>query len=65
MLLWIVLSAAVILVNKWVLDPSMGGFPFPLTLTCTHMAFCSLLAAALVGAGIIEVPPMTLQTWCT
>lgn len=63
MLLWIVLSAAVIMANKYILDRDMGGFPYPLTLTCTHMAFCSLFAWLLVRLRFTEVQPMPFDTW--
>jgi hypothetical protein len=52
--LWIALSSGVILLNKWILDP--GGFPFPLTLTATHMACGAALSAALVKLGLVEAP---------
>ena len=44
--LWISLSAGVILYNKYILTGF--GFPFPVTLTMFHMAFCSALAFVLV-----------------
>ena len=44
--LWISLSAGVILYNKYVL--TSFGFPFPVTLTMIHMAFCSVLAFVIV-----------------
>ena len=53
MLLWITLSAAVILINKYIL--SMSGFPYPIALTCSHMLFCSVLAALVVRLGWAEV----------
>ena len=43
---WIISSAFVILYNKWIL--TVWGFAFPITLTMWHMAFCSVVAAALV-----------------
>lgn len=55
--LWVALSAAVIMLNKWILDPNMGKFPFPLTLTASHMAFCSLAAFTMVHAGMVAKPP--------
>ena len=45
---WILSSAFVILYNKWIL--TVWGFAFPITLTMWHMAFCSIVAAALVRA---------------
>ena len=44
--LWIALSAGVILYNKYVL--TSFGFPFPVTLTMIHMAFCSVMAFVIV-----------------
>ena len=44
--LWISLSAGVILYNKYIL--TSFGFPFPVTLTMMHMAFCSVLAFVIV-----------------
>ncbi len=61
MLLWIFLSAAVILVNKYVL--SVSGFPYPVALTCTHMAFCSILAWLVVKLGLAEATPITADTY--
>lgn len=56
MLLWVCLSTAVILINKYIL--SMSGFPYPVALTCSHMLFCSILASALVRAGWAEAVPI-------
>ena len=50
---WIFLSAAVILFNKYIL--SVYGFPFPIALTMIHMAFCSTLAFVIVS-GLKWVP---------
>jgi len=61
--IWIGLSSVVILFNKWILDPKLGGFPFPLTLSLTHMAFCSLLSAALVKLGVVEAAPMPANVY--
>ena len=58
-LLWVMLSGAVILYNKWLL--AYGGFPFPIALTMFHMAFCSLLAFLLVRFG--AVTPLDNMTW--
>jgi len=52
--LWIVLSATVILFNKYIL--TTYGFPFPIALTMTHMAFCSAVAFVLVRVARV-VPP--------
>lgn len=61
MLLWICLSAAVILVNKYVLSES--GFPYPIALTCTHMLFCSVMAFGLVKSNAVEVVQITADTY--
>jgi hypothetical protein len=61
MVLWIVLSAAVILVNKYVL--SLSGFPYPVALTCTHMLFCSTLAFIIVKMGWAEAAPLSAETY--
>jgi hypothetical protein len=49
--------------NKYILDPKMYGWPFPISLTMIHMAFCATLAAALVRVlRVVDVPaspPMT------
>lgn len=50
---WITMSCTVILFNKYLFN---GVFPFPLTLTCIHMAFASGVTWALRGAGVIEAP---------
>jgi hypothetical protein len=61
MLLWIFLSAAVILVNKYVL--SLSGFPYPVALTCTHMLFCSVLAFTIVKLGLAEAVSISADTY--
>ena len=61
MFLWIFLSAAVILVNKYVL--SVSGFPYPVALTCTHMLFCSVMAFIVVKLGFAEVTPLSADTY--
>ena len=61
MFLWIFLSAAVIMVNKYVL--SVSGFPYPVALTCTHMAFCSVMAFGLVKSGMVEAVNITVDTY--
>lgn len=44
--LWIALSAGVILFNKYIL--SEYGFPYPVALTLIHMGFCSFVAVLVV-----------------
>ena len=63
MAMWIALSGSVILINKWILDPQLGGFPYPLALSGTHMAFCSVLSSAIVRAGLVEAPPLPLHVY--
>ncbi|KAI9739254.1 MAG: hypothetical protein M1834_007467 [Cirrosporium novae-zelandiae] len=38
--LWMILSSAVIIYNKWILDDA--GFPYPITLTTWHLGFATL-----------------------
>ncbi|KAM1089953.1 hypothetical protein TB2_017305 [Malus domestica] len=45
---WIFLSFTVIVYNKYILDRKMYNWPFPISLTMIHMAFCSSLAFLLV-----------------
>jgi len=59
--LWITLSAAVILYNKYILtehgshgNSGSKGFPFPITLTMWHMLFSGLLATAMIKMGLVE-----------
>lgn len=60
-LLWIFLSAVVILLNKYVL--AYAGFPFPISLTLMHMAFCSLLSTILIKLGVTETASMDRSTY--
>ncbi|XP_057967221.1 probable sugar phosphate/phosphate translocator At5g25400 [Malania oleifera] len=46
--IWIFLSFTVIVYNKYILDRKMYNWPFPISLTMIHMAFCSSLAFLLV-----------------
>ncbi|CAL5098396.1 unnamed protein product [Urochloa decumbens] len=61
--IWISLSFSVIVYNKYILDPKMYGWPFPISLTMIHMAFCAALAFVLVRVlRVVSVPtspPMT------
>ncbi|GLC45866.1 hypothetical protein PLESTB_001447500 [Pleodorina starrii] len=61
-LLWIFLSALVIMVNKYVL--AYAGFPFPIALTLTHMAFCAGLAFLIIKAGFVAPVNMDTRTYC-
>ena len=61
--LWIVLSATVIVFNKYIL--TTYGFPYPIALTMMHMGFCSAVAFVLVRV-VRVVPPsegMTRETY--
>ncbi|XP_021895152.1 probable sugar phosphate/phosphate translocator At5g25400 [Carica papaya] len=42
--IWITLSFSVIIYNKYILDPQLYNWSFPISLTLIHMAFCSTLA---------------------
>ncbi|XP_010254381.1 PREDICTED: probable sugar phosphate/phosphate translocator At5g25400 [Nelumbo nucifera] len=46
--IWIFLSFTVIVYNKYILDKKLYNWPFPISLTMIHMAFCSSLAFLLV-----------------
>lgn len=46
--IWIFLSFTVIVFNKYILDRKMYNWPYPISLTMIHMAFCSSLAYLLV-----------------
>lgn len=47
--IWIFLSFAVIVYNKYILDRKMYNWPYPISLTMIHMGFCSSLAYILVS----------------
>jgi hypothetical protein len=59
--LWIALSAAVILYNKWIL--AVHGFAFPISLTAGHMAASTVLATALVRSGAVASPTIPRPTY--
>ena len=60
--LWILLSAGVILYNKYIL--TVFGFPYPVSLTMIHMAFCSALAFVMVRVlKIVSGVKMNLDTY--
>lgn len=55
--IWIFLSFTVIVYNKYILDRKLYNWPFPISLTMIHMAFCSSLAFVLVkGIRLVETP---------
>eukprot|EP00270_Netrium_digitus_P007194 TRINITY_DN2096_c0_g1_i1.p1 TRINITY_DN2096_c0_g1~~TRINITY_DN2096_c0_g1_i1.p1 ORF type:complete len:412 (-),score=95.21 TRINITY_DN2096_c0_g1_i1:150-1202(-) len=55
-LLWIGLSFSVIIFNKYILDKKLYNWPFPISLTMIHMAFCSVLAFLLVKVFRVVEP---------
>ncbi|KAG0471720.1 hypothetical protein HPP92_016266 [Vanilla planifolia] len=61
--IWIFLSFSVIVYNKYILDPKMYNWPFPISLTMIHMAFCSSLAVLLVRVfRIVDQPSSPAMT---
>ncbi|KAG6489682.1 probable sugar phosphate/phosphate translocator At2g25520 [Zingiber officinale] len=55
--IWIFLSFTVIVYNKYILDPKMYNWPFPISLTMIHMAFCSSVAFLLIRVlRLVEQP---------
>ncbi|RWW22193.1 hypothetical protein GW17_00013623 [Ensete ventricosum] len=61
--IWIFLSATVIVYNKYILDPRMYGWPFPISLTMIHMAFCSAVAFLVVRVlRLVEAPSSPSMT---
>lgn len=59
--LWIGLSGAVIIYNKWIL--AVFGFPYPITLTMWHMGFSSVLAFLLVRTGVVPSANLSQETY--
>jgi drug/metabolite transporter (DMT)-like permease len=54
----------VIIYNKYILDKKMYNWPFPISLTMIHMAFCSSLAYILVKVfKIVDPISMSLDTY--
>jgi hypothetical protein len=47
---------SVIVYNKYILDPKMYDWPFPVSLTMIHMAFCASLTAVLVR--VVDTPTL-------
>uniref|UniRef100_M4D4D9 Sugar phosphate transporter domain-containing protein n=1 Tax=Brassica campestris TaxID=3711 RepID=M4D4D9_BRACM len=64
--IWIFLSFTVIAYNKYILDKKMYNWPFPITLTMIHMAFCSSLAVLLIKVfKVVEPVSMSRETYLT
>jgi hypothetical protein len=62
--IWIFLSFSVIVFNKYILDKKMYNWPFPISLTMIHMAFCSFLAVLLVRVlKLVEPIGMTREVY--
>lgn len=61
--IWIFLSFSVIVYNKYILDPKMYNWPFPISLTMIHMTFCSSLAVLLVRVlRVVDLPSSPAMT---
>ncbi|KAG6411226.1 hypothetical protein SASPL_129304 [Salvia splendens] len=58
--IWIFLSFMVIIYNKYILDRKLYNWPYPISLTMIHMAFCSSLAFLLVRV-FKAVDPVTMS----
>ncbi|KAG9133452.1 hypothetical protein Leryth_013267 [Lithospermum erythrorhizon] len=58
--IWIFLSFTVIIYNKFILDKKLYNWPFPISLTMIHMAFCSTLAFFIVRI-LKRVEPVSLS----
>ncbi|ESQ46641.1 hypothetical protein EUTSA_v10000222mg [Eutrema salsugineum] len=62
--IWIFLSFTVIVYNKYILDKKLYNWPYPITLTMIHMAFCSSLAVILIKVfKIVEPVSMSRETY--
>ncbi|XP_010526210.1 PREDICTED: probable sugar phosphate/phosphate translocator At4g32390 [Tarenaya hassleriana] len=62
--IWIFLSFTVIVYNKYILDKKMYNWPFPISLTMIHMAFCSTLAVLLIKVfKVVEPVSMSRDTY--
>ncbi|KAB8092666.1 hypothetical protein EE612_018997, partial [Oryza sativa] len=60
---WITFSFSVIMYNKYILNPTMYNWPFPVSLTMVHTAFCASLTVVLIRVLRVVAeptsPPMT------
>lgn len=60
--IWMSISISVILFNKWLL--AYSGFPYPIALTCWHMAFCSAVAFVAVRVlGLVKSHNMSAREY--
>ncbi|KAL8498795.1 hypothetical protein ACS0TY_021936 [Phlomoides rotata] len=63
---WIFLSFTVIVYNKYILDKKLYNWPFPISLTMIHMAFCSSLAFAAVRLfKLVEPAALSRRVYLT
>lgn len=54
-----------IVYNKYILDRKLYNWPYPISLTIIHMAFCSSLAYLLVRVfKVVEPVTMTMDLYC-
>jgi hypothetical protein len=61
LIVWLSLSSGVILSNKWLLHPMR--FPFPVSLTCWHMAVSAVVGAVAVRSGMVAKQQLSWKTW--
>nr|XP_043628064.1 probable sugar phosphate/phosphate translocator At5g25400 [Erigeron canadensis] len=62
--IWIFLSFTVIVYNKYILDRKMYNWPYPISLTMIHMAFCSSLAYVIINVfKVVEPVQMTKDVY--
>ncbi|KAL2471913.1 putative sugar phosphate/phosphate translocator [Abeliophyllum distichum] len=63
---WIFLSFTVIVYNKYILDRKLYNWPFPISLTMIHMAFCSSLAFIAVRVfKLVEPASLSRRVYLT
>ena len=63
-IIWMGISIAVILFNKWLL--AYSGFPYPIALTVWHMMFCSSIAFVAVRVlGVVKSHNMSAREYAT
>lgn len=55
------LSSGVMLSNEWLMHPKR--FPFPVILTCCHMAVSALVGALAVKSGMISKQQLSWKMW--
>ncbi len=60
-IVWLCLSSGVVLSNKWLMHPKR--FPFPVSLTCCHMAVSALAGAFAVKSGMTTKQKLSWKMW--